>query len=69
MEEVWHKDAVLKQMGCLWRASKSRLISQVRAAKSSVDRLKLKPSNIQSIAAWNSWVKSRTSSEFKVIDA
>ncbi|CAE5959422.1 unnamed protein product [Arabidopsis arenosa] len=59
------KHAVLKQMGCVWRASKSKLVGQIRAAGSHAERLRLKPSNIQSLGKWNNWVKSKTSTEFK----
>ncbi|RID79658.1 hypothetical protein BRARA_A02376 [Brassica rapa] len=31
LTEEWQKDVVFKQMGCLWRAYKSRLSSKVRA--------------------------------------
>ena len=67
MKEDYQKDTVFKQMGNLWRASKSRLVTAVRAANSKTERLKLKPSNIQSVTAWNAWVKIKTSSDFKVV--
>ncbi|XP_022562393.1 uncharacterized protein LOC111208002 [Brassica napus] len=58
LTEEWQKDAVFKQMGCLWRASKSRLTSIVRSIKYKSQIQKMKPSNIQSSSAWNSWVQS-----------
>ncbi|XP_020881431.1 uncharacterized protein LOC110228397 isoform X2 [Arabidopsis lyrata subsp. lyrata] len=48
LERRLPKRHCFKQMGCLWRASKSRLVTAVRAAKSKTERLKLKPSNIHS---------------------
>lgn len=66
VQEEWQKDSVFKQMGCIWRSSKSKLLGLVRDAKSSTERIKLKPSNIPSIPVWNSWIKSRTSTAFKV---
>lgn len=66
LKEEWQKDSVFKQMGCLWRSGKSRLVSQLRNAKSSTERAALKPSNIRSVQVWSAWVKSRTSSVFKV---
>lgn len=41
LTEEWQKDVVFKQMGCLWRASKSRLSSQVRATKKRLNFRKL----------------------------
>lgn len=53
-------------MDCLWRSSKSKLLTKVR--KMGKTQLQsLKPKNIQSVAAWKNWVKSRTSAEFKVV--
>ncbi|CAN6856895.1 unnamed protein product [Brassica oleracea var. botrytis] len=66
LTEEWQKDAVFQQMGCLWRASRYRLVSQLRAAKSNAVRLNLKPSNIRSIATWNTWVKNMTSPSFQI---
>jgi len=39
LKEVWQKETVFKQMGCLWRSSKSRLVSEVRAAKTRLKDL------------------------------
>ncbi|KAG7533210.1 Transposon En/Spm-like [Arabidopsis thaliana x Arabidopsis arenosa] len=67
LTEDWQKDCVFKQMGCVWRASKSKLTTKVRAVKSKAQLLKLKPSNIESVSAWNAWVKNRNTSAFKEI--
>ncbi|XP_010466663.1 PREDICTED: uncharacterized protein LOC104746827 isoform X2 [Camelina sativa] len=63
--EDWQKQALLKQMGGLWRSSKSKLLRKVRAAKTKLKVLQLKPSNIPSVAVWNNWVKSQTNSKFQ----
>lgn len=65
LTEDWQKACVFKQMGCIWRASKSRLVTQVRSASRTAIPT-LKPSNIQSMAEWMKWVKSKTTEEFKV---
>ncbi|KAF8115511.1 hypothetical protein N665_0026s0054 [Sinapis alba] len=67
LTEEWQKEVVFKQMGCLWRASKSRLSSLVRATKNKAQLQKIKPSNIQSATAWNNWVKGRCTTAFQVI--
>ena len=67
MTEAWQKDTVMKQMGSLWRSSKSRLLSKVRATKSKTERLELKATNIQSVTAWNNWVKKKTNVDFEVV--
>jgi len=54
-------------MGCLWRYHKSKLLSKVKAANTKLRVLELRPSNIPSVAVWSNWVKSRTSSTFKVV--
>ena len=66
-ERRWQKDGVFKQMGCVWRSSKSKLTTKVRAVKSKTDLLSLKPSNIQSVTPWNAWVKNRKTTAFKVV--
>ncbi|KAL0844753.1 hypothetical protein Bca101_017999 [Brassica carinata] len=67
LEEEWQKAAIFKQLGSLWRAGKSRLVSQVRAAKTVAERIELKPSNVPSIQLWNTWVRSKTTSSFTEI--
>lgn len=54
-------------MGCIWRASKSRLVSQIQKAKNEEERLDLQPKNITSRAEWRKFVKEKTSPTFKVI--
>lgn len=55
----------MKQMGCIWRASKSRLVNQILNAENHIERLKLRPDNIQ-LAEWKKFVKEKTSKEFRV---
>ncbi|XP_010422636.1 PREDICTED: uncharacterized protein LOC104707891 [Camelina sativa] len=64
----WQKDCIFKQMGYTWRASKSKLLTKVRSAKSKQHVLNLKPDNIQSVTAWTNWVKSRASTSFKAVN-
>ncbi|CAA7022577.1 unnamed protein product [Microthlaspi erraticum] len=65
LTEEWQKESVLKQMGGLWKCSKSRLTKQVRSTRCKMALKKLKPTNVQSVAAWNNWVKHRVSPAFK----
>ncbi|KAG2266922.1 hypothetical protein Bca52824_074001 [Brassica carinata] len=39
LQEEWQKAVIFKQLGNLWRAGKSRLVSQVRAAKTACGTL------------------------------
>ena len=55
----------MKQMGCLWRASKSRLVNQIIKADNHAERMKLRPNNIP-VAEWRKFVKEKTTKEFKV---
>ncbi|KAF8113270.1 hypothetical protein N665_0053s0021 [Sinapis alba] len=64
LQEEWQKAVIFKQVGNVWRARKSRLVSQVRVAKTADEKIALKPSNIPSIQVWNSWVKSKTTKSF-----
>lgn len=66
LEEEWQKAAVFKSMGCLWRASKSRLVSQIQEAKNKEERFHLQPKNIQSIVEWKRFIKAKTNPAFKV---
>ncbi|XP_010470446.1 PREDICTED: uncharacterized protein LOC104750353 [Camelina sativa] len=66
LEEGWQRHSVFKQMGASWRAYKCRFVTKIKKCKSGIERLKLKPSNIQSLSSSNNWVKSRTSPAFKV---
>ncbi|XP_020877498.1 sarcoplasmic reticulum histidine-rich calcium-binding protein-like [Arabidopsis lyrata subsp. lyrata] len=65
IDEDYKKTAVFKQMGCLWRASKSRLVSKVRKARTMKDRMSLRPNNVPP-TAWRLFVKAKTSNAFKV---
>ncbi|CAE6012524.1 unnamed protein product [Arabidopsis arenosa] len=65
IKEDWQKEAVFRQMGGLWRAAKSKLVTKVRSTKSKVALQQLKPSNIQCTSAWNSWVKNKCTAAFK----
>lgn len=56
----------MKQMGCLWRCSKSRLVSEIRNATTNQERMKLRPKNVTP-NDWRKFVKLKTSQEFKVI--
>ncbi|CAN6829232.1 unnamed protein product [Brassica oleracea] len=49
LQEEWQKAVIFKQLGNVWRAGKSRLVSQVRVAKTAAERIALKPSNIPSL--------------------
>lgn len=64
LQEEWQKAVIFKQLGNVWRAGKSRLVSQVRVAKTAAERIALKPSNIPSLQLWNTWVKSKTTKSF-----
>ncbi|CAA7049789.1 unnamed protein product [Microthlaspi erraticum] len=66
LKESWQKETVFRHMGCLWRTSKSKLVTLDRATKCKSQLQNLKPSNIQSTAAWNAWVKRKTSEAFTV---
>ncbi|KAG7542144.1 Transposase-associated domain [Arabidopsis thaliana x Arabidopsis arenosa] len=65
LNEVWHKEAILGQMNHIWRSSKSKLVTKVRATKSKVEIQQIRPSNIPSTSDWNAWVKKKTSTAFK----
>ncbi|KAG5555858.1 hypothetical protein RHGRI_006494 [Rhododendron griersonianum] len=65
LDKEWERDQVFKQMGGLWRASKSRLVSDVKNAANEEERLQLQPDNIKSVHDWKDFVKEKTSQEFK----
>ncbi|KAL0689760.1 hypothetical protein Bca4012_089438 [Brassica carinata] len=67
LQKEWQKACIFKQLGSLWRAGKSKLVSQVRAARTAAERLDLKPINVPSIHLWNSWVRSKTTTTFTEI--
>ncbi|XP_013743057.1 uncharacterized protein LOC106445946 [Brassica napus] len=66
LDGEYEKAAVMKQMGCIWRASKSRLVNQILNAENHTERLKLRPDNIQ-LAEWKKFVKEKTSKEFRAV--
>ncbi|CAA7054480.1 unnamed protein product [Microthlaspi erraticum] len=60
LEGEYEKAAVMKQMECLRRASKSRLVKQIRKAQNHAERMKLRPDNVP-MAEWRKFVKQKTS--------
>ncbi|PON52070.1 hypothetical protein PanWU01x14_211850 [Parasponia andersonii] len=66
LDRSWKKDYVFKTMGALWRASKSRLVKDIKEAKNDEERMKLKPDNIKSIIEWKAFVREKTSIVFQV---
>lgn len=58
----------MKQMGCLWRSYKSRVVREIRDAPNNAERMKLRPKNIPSIE-WRKFIKEKTSKEFQVSTA
>ena len=67
LDEEWQKVPILRQMGCIWRCSKSKLVDKLLKAKNTEERLRLKPDNVKTMKEWKRFVESRTSNEFKVI--
>lgn len=65
LDGEYEKAAVSKNMGCLWRSYKSRLVQKLIKAKNNVDMLKLRPKNVH-IGEWHKFVKLKTSPEFQV---
>ncbi|CAA7049992.1 unnamed protein product [Microthlaspi erraticum] len=57
---------VMRQMGCIWRSSKSRLVEHINLAKNNAERMKLRPKNISTVE-WRKFIKEKTSEEFKVL--
>ncbi|KAG7559310.1 putative transposase Ptta/En/Spm plant [Arabidopsis thaliana x Arabidopsis arenosa] len=66
VDEEYQKTALLKQMGCLWRSWKSRLVTRIREAKTNQQRMNLRPKNVSPFE-WRKFVKLKTSKEFKVV--
>ncbi|KAG7572280.1 Transposase Tnp1/En/Spm-like [Arabidopsis suecica] len=66
VDEEYQKTALLKQMGCLWRSWKSRLVTRIREAKTNRQRMNLRPKNVSPFE-WRKFVKLKTSKEFKVV--
>jgi len=66
VDKQWQKHQIFRNMGAIWRASKSRLVNQVKKAKNEEERLKLKPDNIKSVVEWKAFVREKTSPAFQV---
>lgn len=64
LTEEYQKIAVFKQMGCLWRASKSRLVSKIINANNNQVRMNLRPKNIPP-EDWRRFVKLKTSKNLR----
>ncbi|KAL0749608.1 hypothetical protein Bca101_031611 [Brassica carinata] len=64
--EDFKKAVVFKQMGCLWRASKSRLVTSIRQAPTIKARMSLRPNNVTT-TEWRKFVREATSCTFKVV--
>ncbi|XP_062075132.1 uncharacterized protein LOC133779155 [Humulus lupulus] len=65
VDKEWQKYYVFRTMADLWRAFKSRLVSKLRKAPNEEARMNLKPDNINSEIEWKSYVREKTSAEFK----
>ncbi|KAJ0078191.1 hypothetical protein Patl1_36993 [Pistacia atlantica] len=65
LDQEWQKHYVLKEMGALWRTSKSRLVSNIKMAKNEEERMVLKPDNIKSISEWKKFVEEKLGPRFK----
>ena len=65
VDEYYQRVSVLKQMGGLWRSSKSRLVTQINQAENNQKRMNLRPKNVPP-TEWRKFVKLKTSKEFKV---
>lgn len=68
VDEDYQRVSVLKQMGGLWRASKSRLVTQINQSDNNQQRMQLRPKNVPPIE-WRKFVKLKTSKEFKVCNS
>ncbi|XP_023635218.1 uncharacterized protein LOC111829659 [Capsella rubella] len=61
-----HRNALLTQIGSLWRSSKSRTVKEILEADNTQQRMNLRPRNVSPIE-WRRFVKQKTSPEFKVL--
>ncbi|KAK0599675.1 hypothetical protein LWI29_007508 [Acer saccharum] len=66
VNEGWQKDYIFKEMGELWRASKSRIVSKLRKAPNEEERVKLRPGNIKTTSDWKEFLKLKNSADFKL---
>ena len=60
IDEDDNRDAVLKQMGALWRSSKSFLVTQINESDNKPQRMNLRPKNVPPVE-WCKFVKLKTS--------
>ncbi|KAL5583463.1 hypothetical protein UlMin_015905, partial [Ulmus minor] len=67
LHRSWHKKWCFKVMADLWRASKSRLMTDLINATTESERLALKPDCIKSDVEWRSFIKLKTSKEHLVL--
>ncbi|KAJ0084462.1 hypothetical protein Patl1_30055 [Pistacia atlantica] len=59
LDQEWQKHYVFKEMGALWRTSKSRLVSNIKMAQNEEERMALKPDNIKVLVNGKSlWKKN-----------
>ncbi|KAK1559292.1 hypothetical protein Q3G72_012891 [Acer saccharum] len=65
VNEGWQKDYIFKEMGELWRASKSRIVSKLRKAPNEEEMVKLRPGNIKTTSDWKEFLKLKNSADFK----
>lgn len=66
LHEPYQKNYVMKQMGCLLRSSKSRIVKKIReTCTTNQQRMNLRPKNVSPIE-WRKFVKLKTSPAFKV---
>ncbi|CAA7018755.1 unnamed protein product [Microthlaspi erraticum] len=64
LDEAYQKTLVLKQMGCLWRSSKSRVVKEIMEATNNQQRMNQRPKNVTPVD-WRKFVKIKTSQSFK----
>ncbi|XP_031738367.1 uncharacterized protein LOC101217008 isoform X8 [Cucumis sativus] len=65
VKEDWQRKCIFQKMGRLWRAEKSRILSQIQSTSTNEELVKMKPSNIQSVHDWMEFVKEKKSTRFK----
>ncbi|XP_031738363.1 uncharacterized protein LOC101217008 isoform X4 [Cucumis sativus] len=65
VKEVWQRKCIFRKMGRLWRAGKSRIVSQIQSTSTNEELVKMKPSNVQSMHDWMDFVKEKKSATFK----
>ncbi|KAL4026410.1 hypothetical protein IC575_014840 [Cucumis melo] len=65
VKEDWQRKCIFQKMGRLWRAEKSRILSQIQSTSTNEELVKMKPSNIQSMYDWMEFVKEKKSTRLK----